>query len=69
MENLSKKDSWFAKAGTIGFFSLSIVLGLLLLGTGIGLFYGRADAGATAGLGAGLFAWGLVISLKNWRNL
>lgn len=37
MEKINKENSWFAKAGTIGFFSLSIVLGLLLLGTGIGL--------------------------------
>lgn len=69
MEKMTKECSWFARAGTLGFFSLSIIAGLLIVGAGIGKGMGSLYMGALIGFGFGLSLWGVVITLKDWSKV
>lgn len=69
MEKQTKVCSWFARVGTLGFFSLSIIAGLTVVGMALGKSVGSLYVGGIIGFGFGLSLWGVVITLKNWSNV
>ncbi|MEX0930238.1 MAG: hypothetical protein WDZ79_01025 [Candidatus Paceibacterota bacterium] len=43
---------------------VSVVLGAIIAGIGVGLFLGQPGFGLVTGLGAGLLLWGILVALR-----
>jgi hypothetical protein len=66
MKNIMRdamRDAWFTRI----ILSLAIIIGCSIFGMGIGMAFNLQDAGSTAGFGAGIFIWGLIIAIQKWR--